>query len=118
MCIRDSVSLKLILALCGNQSLRRISTRQEKIKRSINSSKRLKWESLRRDLDSDPTSLGQRLVMRKHRARVRSLMMDEQQMRFIVNSLFPPHPLRDREQYPGLLEEVPLLSENEVSQTL
>ena len=41
--------------------------------------------------------------------------MDENRMRFIVDGLFPRHPLRDREEYPGPLEDVPIFSEDELS---
>ena len=41
--------------------------------------------------------------------------MDENQIRFIVDGLFPRHPLRDREEYPGPLEDVPIFSEDELS---
>ena len=38
-------------------------------------------------------------------------------MRFIVDGLFPRHQLRDREEYPGPLEDVPIFSEDDLSLT-
>ena len=84
---------------------------RKRLKVMINRGMLLKWNTFRKYLDSD--TYGPKL-----RYRPRSHMMDEQEIRFIVNSLFSPPPLRDRKQYSIPPEEVPLFTEDELSQVV
>lgn len=86
------------------------------LKYEINRSKRLKWESLKRDVDTDPWGMGYKIVMRKLGSQAPSPVMEAPQAWHIVNSLFPNHTNDDRPQCPNKPDEIPPFTIQEIQQ--
>lgn len=88
------------------------------LKLEIKRSKRIKWEDLKREVDTDPWGLGYKVVLRKLGSQSSCPKMEEMQMWYIVNSLFPtlaeenrpPCPTQPRE------EEIPAFTIEELQQ--
>jgi hypothetical protein len=87
------------------------------LRRMIKQSKARCWKQLIEDIDGDPWGLGYQLVTQKLGAQKPTHVMDAETTEYIVETLFPSHPLRERATERQEME-VPLFSEAELEKAV
>lgn len=89
---------------------------KKNLKDAIRKSKRLKWDQLRNEVNSEPWGLGYKIVLNKLGAQLPCPTMEAPVMEGIVDTLFPAHPVRPPDERRDLEEEFLPFSEEELTQ--
>lgn len=99
----------------GEAEIENYKRARKNLKDAIRKSKRLRWEQLRSEVNSDPWGLGYKIVLRKLGAHTAGPIMETSKMEEIVDGLFPTHAIRQPDEF-RQVEEIPLFSEEELQQ--